>query len=190
MAAKSVPKDGPVPHLTGSTFEWNIQRRLDKYRAARIADIRRSGVQATMLPGGDWQVIPSRPDFEGHFVGPVAVCFDAKVCSQASFPLDKYRESRGARKRQLEYMLEKAIYDVRCFFLIHWNERQLMTKAEESITYAFPVHPEMPFWKRFQALEVKSIRRGDCEEVGLVVPWTVFGENDHTRQPDIQVLFR
>jgi len=175
--------------LSGTEFEGIVQDRLQKYRQNKIADIRRSGVQATMRSGGEWQVIPSRPDFEGVFRGPVPVCFDCKVCSQASFNLAPYRdETRGSRRRQLNYMFDKSLYDVRCFFLFHWNARILKTKEEAAITYAMPVHPEMEIWREFLSADLRSLSRDDCARHGVEVPWTLFGKSDRTLQPDLRVI--
>lgn len=171
--------------LSGTEFERLVQRRLDKYRMAGKADIRRSGVHAVMTTRG-WEVLPSKPDFEGMLQGPRPVLFDCKVCSQASFNLAPYRdETKGARSHQLSFMVDRARYGVQAFFLLHWNARELQTKAEEAVTYIFPVDAEMEFWRGFFAGETKSIKRQDCEELGRVVPWNLFGERDRSVQPDI-----
>lgn len=184
MTTKAVPLK-----IKGTEFERIVQVRLDKYKVAGIADIRRSGVQATMKPDMTWQVIPSRPDFEGVFAGPVPVCFDCKVCSGASMDLSPYRDdTKGARRRQLNYMFDKARYDVRCFFLVHWNARALKTKEESSETYAMPVHREQEFWVQFLAGDVRSLTRSDCVNHGVLVPWTLFSSLDRSFQPDIRAV--
>ncbi len=100
--------------------------------------------------------------------------------------LKPYREAElGKRRRQITHMYNRARYQVRCFFLIHWNARSLETKQEDAITYAFPVHPELDFWQRFEAGEVKSIKRADCREYGTEVPWNKFSELDRSLQPDL-----
>lgn len=175
--------------ILGTEFERIVNVRLQKYKAAGLADIRRSGVQATMLPSGQWQVIPSRPDFEGLFRGPVPIVFDCKVCSLASMDLSPYRDAtKGSRRLQLNYMFDKSRFGARCFFLVHWNARVLKTKEEGSVTYAMPVSPDMEFWKGFIAGEVCALRRSDCEEHGVHVPWTRFGELDRSYQPDIRAV--
>ncbi|MCR9294651.1 MAG: hypothetical protein NXI32_18190 [bacterium] len=170
--------------LTGTEFERLVDYRLSKYRDSGLADVRRAGVQAIHTPDG-WQVIPSRPDFEGPTIRG-HVDFDCKVCSQASFSLDKYRAGEKTnRRRQLKHLYERARYGVRCFFLLHWNERRLETKYEPAITYMFPVHEEMDIWQKFERAEVKSLKRSDCEEYGTIVPWTCFGARGRRLEPDI-----
>lgn len=175
--------------LSGAEFERIVSRRLDKARQLGLADVRRCGVHAVMKGPGNWQVIPSRPDFEGLLPGPRPIVFDCKVCSGASMDLASYRggpkETSGNRKHQLQYMFDKAEYGAVCFFLIHWNRRELETKKEEAITYVFPVHAETEFWVRFTEGEIKRLYRSDCEELGQVVPWNLFGKLDRIAQPDV-----
>jgi len=175
--------------LTGSEFESVVSKRMDKYRDAGVADIRKSGVAAFYTSSG-WQVQQSRPDFEGIMQGPVPIVFDCKACSGHSFGLSKYQMhtsgKKESRRYQLEYMFDKASYGVVAFFLIHWNPRELKTKAAEAVTYAFPVHREMRFWDKFERGEIKSISRDDCDEYGHRVSWTLFNRLDRNIQPDIR----
>ncbi len=178
--------DFELPTLRGKEFEAIIGRRLNKYRTDGAADIRRAGVQATMVGKGQWQVIPSRPDFEGVLPGPIPVFFDCKVCGGPSMDLAPYRhDTKGARKYQLQFMLDRSRYGVPCAFLVHWNRRELSTKAEEAATYWFPVQAEMEFWKSFEAGEIRRLTRADCEELGHRVPWNLFSEGDRNPQPDV-----
>ena len=148
--------------------------------------------------------VQSLPDFEGIFLqfrdvpSPRGtynerkpVIFDAKVCSQASWGLDPYREvpgqKKGARRRQLTHMYERSDFGATCFFLIHWNERELKTKYEPAETFLFPVTRQDrhvgEFWNAFEAAEVKSINREDCRNYGKLVPWTTIGRG-RTLRPD------
>lgn len=190
-------------HLTGAEFEDICDKRAQKYHDAGMAHTKRYGVQAvkkrafdpitrkpkfdtvTKRPVYDWQILQSKPDFEGVVMGGRQFVFDCKVVSGSSFGLSEYRhDAKGPHRRQLSFMYERARFGAKCFFLIHWNARELATKAEPAITFAFPVHPRMQFWEAFEAGEKRSINRMDCVEHGRHVPWTLFGERDRTLQPD------
>lgn len=182
--------------LTGTEFEQIVEKRCQKYIDAGIAHIKRYGVQAVYTKHGrdgqpGWQIIKSKPDYEGVIRGAYQLIFDCKVESGASFDLGRYRdETNGPKRRQLNHMFERSEYGVRCFFLIHWNARELKTKSEPAITYAFPVHPKMPFWVAFLNGEVKTLSRQECAELGRHIPWTLFGERDRAMQPDILAAIR
>lgn len=171
-----------IGNLTGREFEKLIVEQCAIYEKCNVACIGRYGVQATRSRD-EWVILSSLPDFEGDCYKPRQehVIFDAKVCSQASFGLSKYRnEVRGARRRQLNHMFKRDRFGAKCFFLIHWNERKLKSRIDYAITYRFPVSLHMVFWKLFEAGEVKSITRDDCETYGLPVEWT----GDRKLRPD------
>lgn len=177
----------PAERLTGKEFQRIVQDRCEKLRQDGLAGITSYGVQAVRTRD-DWMVIQSYPDFEGPFdeSGRQAI-FDAKACSQASWSLDKYRpETRGARSRQLRHMYERSRFGVVCFFLIHWNPRELKTKSREPLTHAFPVWVNHPFWERFDAGEIKSMTPGDCEEHAVPVPWSRSGK-ERVPRPDLML---
>lgn len=176
--------------LKGADLEQLVVQRAEKYRAAGMADVKRYGVQAVRTKE-EWQVIRSKPDFEGVVPGAYQFIFDCKVESGASFDLSRYRDDvKGPKRRQLNHMFERASYGVRCFFLIHWNARELATKSEPAITWAFPVHARMHFWVAFLDGEVRKITRSDCAEFGRLIPWTLFGERDRSPQPDFLAAIR
>lgn len=175
----------PQACLKGSQFEGLVKERCDQLRILGLASIVRYGVQASRR-ADDWVIHQSLPDFEGVTRDGRQAIFDAKVCSQASFSLDKYRKSTGgSRSRQITHMFERSAYRVRCFLLIHWNARETKTKTEPAVTYAFPVKLAHPFWESFEAGEVKSIRRMDCESYGFEIPWTLTGRMDRKLRPDV-----
>ncbi len=100
------------------------------------------------------------------------IIFDAKVCSQASFPWDKYRSiTRGARARQLKHMLKRSRFGARCFFLFHWNERLLKTKSVSARTFVVPVRHDDDYWTKVEMAEIKSLTRDDCFSIGVEIPW-------------------
>jgi penicillin-binding protein-related factor A (putative recombinase) len=181
----------PSDTLTGHEFEDLIVPRLNAMRSEGSASISRYGVHATVerrLPDGKViaRLIPSQPDFEGVF-GRYATqtMFDAKVCSQAAFDLNKYRpEANGARSRQLTHMYERASYGCPCFFLIHWNGRKLKTRFDPPVTYAMPVHREHPFWEAFDSGMEKALKRSHCQAYAEPVQWTTWG-SERIPRPDI-----
>lgn len=128
------------------------------------------------------QAMESNPDFEG-LLPPRGRQFvlDAKVCSQASFPLDKESKSQS---RQLLHMLDRDEYGAVCFYLIHFPQRTLVKSVEPSQTWAFPVSRQHPFWRKFHRGEAKRISRADCQEYAVPVEWNCLpGKQKET--PDI-----
>lgn len=163
-----------MDNLTGKEFENLIIEQSAAYRKRGIADIERCGVQAVRMKDG-WNIIKSKPDFEGVFHGGNQFIFDAKVCSQASFDLGKYREvgmAHGARSRQLRYMLKRSQFGATCFFLIHWNKREMKRSKRDAATFVFFVSHDIPFWEEFLKGNVKAIRYEDCMFGGVEIPWT------------------
>lgn len=116
-----------------------------------------------------WQPMQSLPDFEGVMMGGLQFIFDAKVCSQASFPLGE----STMKERQLKHLKKRARFGAVCFFLIHFNKRQLVTKSSPARTIAFPVQPDDPFWQRHERSEIKRITEQDAELYGIRVEWNV-----------------
>lgn len=175
----------PQKHLTGAEFEAIVKERCVQLRMLGLAAIGRYGVQAVRTMDA-WQVMQSLPDFEGVTRDGRQTIFDAKVCSQASFSLAKYREdTNGSRARQLRHMLDRSQFAVRCFFLIHWNARQLTHRVVPGVTFAFPVEHGHEFWREFAAGEVKSIRVADCETYGHEIKWDLATSRDRKLRPDV-----
>jgi len=171
--------------ITGTRFEALVKERCVQLHILGLAHITRYGVQA-VRSSDTWHVIPSLPDYEGVTREGRQTIFDAKVCSQASFALDKYRlETKGSRSRQLKHMLDRSQFGVRCFFLLHWNERQLTNRTIQAETYAFPISIHHRFWDSFLAGEVKAIRRQDCETYGHKIRWTLATSSDRKPRPDV-----
>jgi penicillin-binding protein-related factor A (putative recombinase) len=171
--------------LTGERFEGIVTERCVQLRMLGLASIGKYGVQSRLV-GGEWMPVQSLPDFEGVTMGGRQLIFDCKVCSQASFPLEKYRKlTGGSRAKQLTHMIERSHFGVRCFFLIHWNPRELKTRREPAVTYAFPVAHDHPFWVAFERGEVKSLDRHDCETYAQPVPWNLAGTSDRKPRPDV-----
>jgi len=181
----------PPARLRGKEFEDIIVTRLWTLKRERKAAIGRYGVMANVL-GRDAsgnaiaQLMPSLPDFEGVFGSNARqVTFDAKVCSSASWILSAYRD-RGCKQRQLSHLYERAAFGAVTFFLLHWNRRELKTKTDAQVTFAVPVHEDILFWKAFEAGSEKQLTRTHCEDFGVPVPWSTFGQEKNPR-PDIQL---
>ena len=182
----------PLPtctdHLTGADFERHCKYRLNRLEADHIASIAPVETQSRVIGEGKIVQVKSKPDFEGCY-GPRAraIYFDAKVCSQSKFDLNSYRiDANKPKSRQLKYMYKREEFGAVCFFLIHWNARQLKTKQFPAITYAFPVKRSHPFWDAFENGTEKSINRGHCADYGIEIPWTTEG-SERTLRPDVMV---
>jgi len=137
-------------------------------------------VEAAAISRDGWQPNESLPDFEGVIKGHQFIT-DAKVCNAASFPLDFESKSKS---RQLAHMLKRAKFGCTCFYLIHFPERVLKTRTDPEVTYAFPIHPDHPFWEAFERGEKKRITREDCEADAIEVEWNVLPGGNKPR-PDI-----
>lgn len=188
--------------LIGVEFEKLILEQCDWYEERKVAAVGRYGVQATVRPastsqtGFETQLMQSLPDFEGMYLcldsenEAAGRCFnhmifDAKVCSAASFPWNKYRaETRGPRSRQLRHMLKRSRFGTKCFFLIHWNKRQLSKKTIPAQTFIFPVDYRDDYWDKVEGLEIKSLTLADCEERGREVEWVLNSNRSWKYRPD------
>ena len=172
--------------LTGRGFEKLISKEAARLLKQDVADIGKYGVQCTHL--GE-KVIPmaSLPDYEGVANGvSKQVIFDAKVCSQASFPLNPYTEKKNKAK-QIKHMRKRWRFGCTCGLLMHWNERVLKTRTDKPVTWWFPVD-DGDFWQGFDSGETKSITREACFALGYEVHWHMPGRT-RTAVPDLLSLF-
>lgn len=161
-------------------FEDDCLERMRKEEARGNATMSRCGVQVSMV-NGELVRIPSLPDFDGVLMGGRAFCFDAKVCGQSKLDINDVK----FKARQLRHLLTRGRFGAISFVLIRWTSRALKTRTDPDVTWAFPVHPEHPFWQAVDRGEIKSITREDCEEHGYLCPWdTLPGE----RKPRPNVL--
>lgn len=165
--------------LLGKEFEAFVDDRGKQLRAAGIASIGRYGTTAVHMMNQQTRrleltAIPSKPDFEGVNHQGRQFIFDCKVCSQSKFDLQPYRSStKGSKAKQLRFMLERAEFGVPCFFLIHWNRRELVTKTDVQQTWAVYVRANDPYWTAVENGEISSMTRGDCETLGRRVRWFI-----------------
>ena len=116
------------------------------------------------------------PDFDITLAGGRQCVVDAKVCSQASLPLDEYKaeNKRSNKRKQLEVLYRKAKFGAISFLLIHFNPRPLKMGPTEAKTFAFPVYESHPFWQSFEKGEVKRIGEEECAECAYEVKWNVY----------------
>lgn len=177
--------------LGGKEFEDLLIPRLKHYTATRLGSFHRPGVHAATIMRFDdgtvrARLIQSLPDFQGVFGNPQReAVFDCKVCSAASFNLANYRlENKGPKARQLQHMYERDAFGSVCFFLLHWNARELKTKSSPSCTYAIPVSRTLPLWQMFESGELRTLTRNQCDDFGFLIPWTTIGR-ERTLRPDL-----
>lgn len=156
--------------MTGAAWEKLISEQCARYRYAGRGAFAKCGVQAARMKS-EWIVTRSKPDFEGTLDGGMAIYFDCKVCSQASFPWDKYRP-KGSRERQLRYLMERSRFGAVCGFLFHFPERRLKTRTDAELSIWLPVRETDPYWEQVLAGEVCSLDRVTLEAMGQAVPWT------------------
>lgn len=181
------PAEIPTDHFTGSDLEDRIDKRLDTLHELRMSDISKYGVKVRFDPATNaYRPIKSLPDYEGPWNnrGQQAI-FDAKVCSAASFALNKYRiEEHGPKSQQLKKLHDRAEFGCTCFFLIHWNQRVLAKRTVPPATYAMPVIRSHPFWMKFERRDVNALTRTDMLDYAVEVQWNYYGD-DRTARPDV-----
>lgn len=176
-------------NLKGKEFEALIMFRAGKLEEDRLLCLGRYGTQVVMMNDSlgvpRWQPIPSYPDFEGVIYGSGRqIIIEAKVCSQASYPI--YATGKK-RPKQIEHLLRRAAFGAQCYLLIHWNARDLKTKSEEAETFAIPVL-DNTFWREYESFERKSLNRQEAGLFGFKVPWNAWSSRATKLTPDLSVL--
>lgn len=166
----------PTDHLTGKAFEQLVKRALDEHVKHRRIHAGRYGVQvqaSTDQANGnlEWRPVPSLPDFEGVVFGGRQFVFDAKVCSQASLPLN----SDHAPTKQLRHLLARGRMGAVSFLLVHWNARELKTKSEPPQTFVVPVAPHLELWRELETAQRRTLNRLDCQLRGHEITWGTIG---------------
>lgn len=157
-------------HLRGKEFEAEILRAGQRFESERLLTIGKYGVQVMGgFPGGEMRPIQSLPDFEG-VLSPSGRQFiiEAKVVSGPSFTL----ENSHFGDRQLRHLLRRSEFGASCWLLMHWNARELKTRADQAATIAIPV-TRSARWEAIASGEIKSISRESSFEIGVPVPWIV-----------------
>lgn len=177
--------------ITGKEFEKALLFRAEKMTKDGILSLGRYGVQAVMMNNKasgkpEWQVIPSLPDLEGVIIGPGRqVIIEAKVCSQASYPI---YHTDLKRPKQIDHMLIRASQGALCYMIVHFNPRTLKTIQDDAVTYAFLVHPAEHFWRLYSENIMKSVDRITAEAYGIRVPWNTWSTRSDKLSPDLSVL--
>lgn len=174
MAIPYYPTDSPQhtvfvpPVLAGNGKDFEEALLDQATRMEKELTMGRYGVSVSLI-NGEWRPVPSKPDFDGTFMGGGQFNVEAKVCSKPSFSLeeDKFKSS------QYDWMRNKALYGVPCYLLIHFNAREGKTFKEEAFTVSIHVHPELQIWRDYEAGILKSISREMAKEIGTLVPWTI-----------------
>lgn len=140
----------------------------------------RCGTMSVFIDG-EFKPIPSLPDFEGALMGGRMFCFDAKVCSQASFAL-----TGGTAKsflHQYKFLQRRAKFGVLTFVLIHWNERVLKGKTDPEFTSLLRIC-DNALWQSYDRGELKQIGRTLCKLHGIEVVWDA-PEGRHKLSPNL-----
>lgn len=165
------------PKLAAKEFEELLLAAAKRVEELGIT-MSRYGVMAT-LQDGKWTPLESLPDFEGVFRGGQQFIIEAKVNSQASFPLEK----KSLKPRQVAHMLTRAKFGVPCWLVLHWNERILVNRHDPGETIAIPIDDFDPRWRAFvdayaEARRTKSdpkpqgsISRVEASRIGTRIEW-------------------
>ena len=154
-----------------------IEGRAGKYTLGRYGTI-------TVRVAGRWSPVPSLPDFEGiqaergsQFI------FDAKVCSQAAFPLSG-GTSRSFFSRQYSHLIRRSRFGALTFILLHFNARTLKTKSEPAGTFLIPVVEGMTLWKRYDDGWLRTLTRDLSSKYGISVSWGLASPRTRLVTPD------
>lgn len=152
--------------LKGKDFESALLESAAREEKAGRLTMCRYGVQGVTF-GDKTMLVPSLPDFDGVLAGGRSFNIEAKCCKGASFELrdDKFKA------RQYSHMSKRSLFSASCWIVLHFAERRMVKKIDPGMTVAVPVHPDMPFWKSYEAGEVKSLTREMALTIGIIVPW-------------------
>lgn len=169
---------------------------MDAAKRSTLFTMGRYPVASVIMKGSDRPMQQlSLPDFEGVVHGGRQYIIEAKVCSQSSFKLSK----EIIKPKQISHMLERSRYGVRCWVVIHFNERKLQTSHDPAETIAIPINDDHPFWQKFvdayqlarqtkQKVEPQgSISRERAARIGTKVHWT-FPPRARKFLPDLEAL--
>lgn len=177
-------------NLTGKQFEELVLYRARQMNDAGVWHLSRYGVQVSQMKGKDGSFTPqpmkSLPDFEAA-VSPLGcqVIFDAKVCSQASFKIATEKRSKA---RQFEHMLSRSAVGASCFYLVHFNRRELKTRTDEAFTVALPVTEKSQLIQDVIAEGTKSISRDEAKLYGVQINWDTHGKLGRKLTPSLAPL--
>ena len=154
--------------LKGKELENLLLSAAEREELKGMLTLSRYGVQGVTF-NGKTILVPSLPDLEGVLHGGRQIIIEAKAVAGSSFPL----KDDHFRARQYTHMVRRARFGALCFLVIHFAERNLITKREPGMTVAVPVDERIDFWRYYEAGEAKSLSRDESLRVGKIVPWVV-----------------
>lgn len=154
--------------LKGKEFETLILEAAKREEASGGLTLSRYGVQGVIF-GGKTILVPSLPDFDGCLAGGRQIIIEAKACQKPHFALDESK----FKDRQYAHMAKRAEFGALCFLLIHFAERNLVTKRDPGMTVAVPVSARHPFWMLYETGERKTLSRDEALSIGQIVPWRI-----------------
>lgn len=158
--------------LKAKEFEELLLEAARRQAKDGMLTMSRYGVQVALI-SGDWQPVPSLPDFEGVVAGGRQFICEAKVVSQPSFRMRK----EFLKPRQVSHMLERSRFGVPCFLVVHFNERIGKTFHDAAETIALPVDDSWSIWPDYLAGEpVSPISRDMARRHGTKLDWTAPGK--------------
>lgn len=177
--------------ISGKEFEALILFRAQRLEEQGILTLGRYGTQVVMMNDEQniprWQPIPSLPDFDGCLMGGRQWIIEAKVCSQASYPI--YHTGKD-RPKQMTHMIRRAKFGALCHLFIHFNARELKTKSDEAATYAIEIHPDNHFTRMYENAELRTLSRPEAEMHGALVPWDLYSARASKLTPNISTLIK
>lgn len=175
----------------GKEFEEALLLEAKGLEKQGVLTMTRYGTQVSMV-NGEWLPVPSYPDFEGVLHDGRQFIIEAKVCSQPSFRMAKEK----IKHKQVQHMLKRSKFDVRCFVVIHFNERLGATFYDKPMTVAIPVcyaiNKGWEVWEQYaeckeKTKEFPSITRELAEQIGKRVEWYTPARSTKPR-PDLRAL--
>jgi penicillin-binding protein-related factor A (putative recombinase) len=192
MVIPDQPAAAPDDSINGRRFEQLIKRdgdraeRLNLYKICKyglninwVMKHRRCKACGSMESSPEPMALPSLPDFEGVFSDGRGLIFEAKVSSGSGFQLAQ-KDKLGTK--QLQHLMDRSTWNEVTFLLVHFNRRQLTKSIQPAQTFAVPVHPNHPFWRRFKRGEEKTLNRQLARDHGVEVSWFL---DKRTLVPDL-----
>lgn len=163
----------PPAKLKGKEFEGELIESANRHKG--ILKLGRYGTQSR-YDKATRQLVPmkSNPDLDGS-LSPYGrhVISEAKVTSSKSLYLANRIKDDKADK-QLSFMLEHSELGAICFYAIHFNKRIGVTFVSEAESWAMPVHPLIPFWKKFASGEETLLNPETLPlHGGIKIDWVV-----------------